>query len=75
MGRALAPGVLDHVVRLRRPDGQLRWCHFRSGVRPGENGSSICEGILLDITDRRSVEAALGDSTARNRRFSRRCPT
>ena len=67
MGRALGPEAsLDHVVRLRRPDGQLRWCHFRSGVRPGENGSSICEGILLDITDRRSVEAALGDSTARN---------
>src|SRR5262249_49239428 len=46
--------------------GQLRWCHFRSGVRPGDRGSSICEGILLDITDRRRVEAALGDSTARN---------
>jgi len=67
MGRALGPDAsLDHVVRLRRPDGQLRWCHFRSGVRPGEHGSSICEGILLDITDQRSVEAALGDSTARN---------
>jgi PAS domain-containing protein len=39
---------------------------FPIRVRPGENGSSICEGILLDITDRRSVEAALGDSTARN---------
>ena len=37
MGRALGPEAsLDHVVRLRRPDGQLRWCHFRSGVRPGE---------------------------------------
>ena len=67
MARALGPEAsLDHAVRLRRPDGQLRWCHFRSAVRPGENGSSVCEGILLDITDRRSVEAALGDSTERN---------
>ena len=67
MGRALGPDAsLDHVVRMRRADGQLRWCHFQSGVRPGEAGSSVCEGILLDITDRRRVEAALGDSTARN---------
>ena len=67
MTRALGPDAsLDHVVRMRLPDGQQRWCHFRSGVRPGENGASICEGIILDITDRRKVEAALGDSTARN---------
>jgi PAS domain S-box-containing protein len=67
MSRALGPEAsLDYVVRVRRPDGQLRWCHFRSGVRPGDNGASICEGIILDITDRRRVEAALCDSTARN---------
>jgi len=36
MARALGPEAsLDHAVRLRRPDGQLRWCHFRSAVRPG----------------------------------------
>ena len=67
MAEAVAThGELDLVVRLRRADGAVRWGHFRSRSRPADHGAVICEGLLLDITDRKRVEAALGESRARN---------
>jgi PAS domain S-box-containing protein len=58
---------LDHVVRLRRRDGALRWCHFRSAVRLTEDGTKACEGILLDVTSHKRAEEALVESETRQR--------
>ena len=57
---------LDEVCRMRWTDGSLHWCHFRSGVRPLQNGSVACEGIVLDITAQKRAEDALAESQARN---------
>jgi PAS domain S-box-containing protein len=57
---------LDEVCRLKWADGSLHWCHFRSGVRPLDDGSVACEGIVLDITAQKRAEDALTESRARN---------
>ncbi len=58
--RSLSP--LDEVCRMRGPDGLVRWCHFRSGVRPLSDGAIACEGILLDITTHKQVEEDLRET-------------
>jgi signal transduction histidine kinase len=62
--RTLSP--LDHVCRTRVPGGPLRWCHFRSSVRPEPDGSIVCEGIQMDVTAVKVAEEALRDSQARH---------
>jgi PAS domain S-box-containing protein len=57
---------LDEVCRLQWADGSLHWCHFRSGVRPLDDGSVACEGIVLDITAQKCAEDALTESRNRN---------
>jgi PAS domain S-box-containing protein len=58
-------GGTDVVFRVIRPDFQLRWCHLRSATRRGPNGTALCEGVMLDVTDRKLAEAALHESEAR----------
>jgi C4-dicarboxylate-specific signal transduction histidine kinase len=55
----------DHVCRKQLPDG-VHWCHFRSNVRPEADGTIICEGIEMDITEAKLAEEALRVSQARN---------
>ena len=55
----------DIIVRKRLPDG-VHWCHFRSAVRALADGSSVCEGIELDITAHRCAEQALLETQAQN---------
>jgi len=62
--RTLAP--LDLTCRMRWPDGSRHWCHFRSAVRTLEDGSVICEGIILNTTREKLAEQALFESQARN---------
>ena len=62
--RTLTP--FDHVCRTRLQDGQIHWCHFRSSVRPEADGTIVCEGIEMDITDVKVAEEALRDSQMRN---------
>jgi PAS domain S-box-containing protein len=57
---------LDEVCRLKWTDGSLHWCHFRSGVRPLDDGSVACEGIVLDITAQKRAEEDLAESRTRN---------
>jgi PAS domain S-box-containing protein len=56
----------DHVCRKRLADGSIHWCHFRSSVRPEPDGTIVCEGIEMDITDVKVAEEALRDSQTRN---------
>jgi len=67
MHRSLATlAPFDIIVRKRLPDASLHWCHFRSAVRALADGSSVCEGIELDITAHRHAEQALLESQAQN---------
>jgi PAS domain S-box-containing protein len=66
---------LDEVCRLRWTDGTLHWCHFRSGVRPLDDGSVACEGIVLDITAQKHAEDALAESPPAIRPSCLRCQT
>jgi PAS domain S-box-containing protein len=58
--------TLDIVVRIRRLDGQTRWCHIRSATRNVGDGRAICEGVVLDVTDQKRVEEQLAESQTRN---------
>ena len=57
---------LDRVFRVRWPDGSVRWCHLRSAHRRVDDGSVLCEGIMLDTTELKTAEEALSESQARN---------
>jgi PAS domain S-box-containing protein len=56
----------DRVFRVRWPDGSVRWCHLRSAHRRLNNGSVLCEGIMLDTTELKKAQEDLTDSQARN---------
>jgi signal transduction histidine kinase len=58
-------GGTDVIFRIIRPDFQLRWCHLRSATRRGPDAALLCEGVMLDVTDRKVAEAALHESEAR----------
>ena len=67
MERALTETMtLDVVVRVRRFDGELRWCHIRSATRNIEGHRQVCEGVVLDVTDQKRVEDQLVESQTRN---------
>jgi PAS domain-containing protein len=56
----------DFACRLRWADGSVHWNHFRSAVRPLDDGTFACEGLMLDVTAQKHAEEALLDSQARN---------
>jgi two-component system, LuxR family, sensor kinase FixL len=62
--RTLTP--FEHVCRTRLPDGQVHWVHFRSSVRQQPDGSIVCEGIEMDISDVKAAEEALRESQTRH---------
>jgi PAS domain S-box-containing protein len=67
MERALTETMtLDVVVRVRRLDGELRWCHIRSATRNVDGHRQVCEGVVLDVTDQKRVEDQLAESETRN---------
>lgn len=49
----------DVEVRFRRADGELRWCRIISAPREQADGSIIWDGIQIDTTEQKKVEAAL----------------
>lgn len=46
----------EHEVRLRRPDGELRWFSISAAPRPGNDGEIIWDGVQVDIQDRKRAE-------------------
>lgn len=54
---SLAPFSME--VPLRRPDGAVRWCRITSAPHVLDDGSTIWDGIQLDITEQRSVQRRL----------------
>ncbi len=45
--------------RFRNPDGEIRWSLTRSRLKKMPDGSILCDGVQLDITDRKAAEEAL----------------
>jgi PAS domain S-box-containing protein len=53
---------LNIIIRLVRPDGQLRWMEISSSPEKLPDGSVIWNGIQLDITERMKTEEALREN-------------
>lgn len=51
--------VFEREIRMRLPDGQIRWMYFRSRPRRLENGQIVWDGVQTDITERKRAEDAL----------------
>lgn len=51
--------VFEREVRMRLPDGQIRWMHIVSRPRRLPDGRTIWDGVRTDITDRKQAEQAL----------------
>ena len=64
--RELAP--LDIEVRVEAPDGGYRWVRSLGQPRRQEDGSTIWDGVALDVTDRREALEALERTLAEARR-------
>jgi PAS domain S-box-containing protein len=50
---------LDVQARFRRTDGEVRWCRILSGPRGQSDGSLIWDGLQIDITEQKQLEASL----------------
>ncbi|MCW3796513.1 PAS domain S-box protein [Sphingomonas sp. BN140010] len=55
--RSLSP--FDHEVRFRRADGEVRWARIISAPRQQTDGSTIWDGIKIDVTDQKRLETEL----------------
>ncbi|MGH9843219.1 MAG: PAS domain S-box protein, partial [Blastocatellia bacterium] len=52
--------TFDIEVRSRTRQGQVKWIRFRSTPRRLPNGGTLCDGVMIDVTDvRRKLEALL----------------
>jgi PAS domain S-box-containing protein len=49
-------------------DGQIRWITAESAPRDLPNGSTVWEGVLIDITRQKQAEAALAEARENERR-------
>jgi PAS domain S-box-containing protein len=54
-------GPFDIQVRFRRADGVLRWARIISGPRAAADGTTVWDGIMIDVTDQKKAEEMLRD--------------
>ena len=48
--------VLDIAIRIRRPDGEVRWMQVTSTPRRLRDGRILWDGIQVDITEQKQLE-------------------
>lgn len=69
-------GYFDFDMRIIRPDGEVRWLHFKSQVLWNEDGKPLrMVGICMDITERKQNEQALQASEERFEKAFRHNPS
>ena len=55
-------GTLDVEVAFRRADtGETRWARIVSAPRPGPDGSTVWDGLFIDVTQSHEAQRALRD--------------
>jgi diguanylate cyclase (GGDEF)-like protein/PAS domain S-box-containing protein len=52
-------GTWEHECRVRGADGVLTWVHARASARPLEGGGVEWTGMLMDVSERKTLEAGL----------------
>lgn len=57
--------IFDQDFRQRTVAGDVRWVHARSSPRRLEDGSTVWDGVVADVTARAQAEEALRESEAR----------
>ncbi len=51
--------AFDVQCRFRRADGAARWARIISAPRPAPDGTTIWDGIMIDVTDQKRAEEML----------------
>jgi PAS domain S-box-containing protein len=59
--------TFDVKTRIRTPAGEIRWIHFRSAPHRRPDGTTVWDGILVDVTAAKATEEALRASEERYR--------
>lgn len=70
--KTLSPFEME--MRIRRITGQIRWFSVRSSPRRLEDGRTVWDGVAVDITKLKQVEAALRHSEAEMRAMVKAIP-
>lgn len=70
--RTLEP--FDVEYRLVRKDGSVVWVHDSSGVVHRGDGTTVWQGLIQDVTERRHAEMALAEAEERFRRLVEQLP-
>jgi len=61
----LTPWNSEHQITT--PDGQIRWVQMASKPQPSPEGSTLWSGVVINITERKHIEASLQTSETRLR--------
>ena len=57
------------------PDGRIRWFELCSTPRPQADGTVFWDGVLIDISDRKTAEKALVESEKKYRHYVEHAPS
>lgn len=58
-------GPSSTELRIRKPGGELRWFRLTSGRRQTEDGGSLLDGLIVDITESKRLAEQLADERMR----------
>ncbi|MEM9002802.1 MAG: PAS domain-containing protein [Cyanobacteria bacterium P01_F01_bin.86] len=67
--------TFDHQFRIITSSGTLKWIHVISHpTRQSETGSTIWDGVIMDVSDRKAAELALQDAQIQFRSMTENVP-
>jgi diguanylate cyclase (GGDEF)-like protein/PAS domain S-box-containing protein len=71
---ALSPHPMTMQFRLKLADGTVKWVQMASTVVQYEGGGAMRTGVMIDITQRKNIEAALRESEEMFRQVTAQIP-